>query len=238
MRIKLLVDVQDEDVRQNLRAWFDQPACADIECRLARAGDLSRELDDFRPDVVLSDDQLHGEKALLLAGGPARVGSRPRVLLLCETQTHDSIISFLQQGVCGCLHPTSAPSLVAKAVRAVDAGENWLERSAMMRALQSSIAISDAASEKLPEGVLTQRELEILHLIGAALTNKEIARHLAISDKTVKTHLHHIYVKLNRSGRYKALLSRDPILAPAVRRMPVEAAAVRGLRASASSEKD
>jgi Response regulator containing a CheY-like receiver domain and an HTH DNA-binding domain len=60
---------------------------------------------------------------------------------------------------------------------------------------------------------LTAREREILDLVGAALSNKEIARKLAISDKTVKTHLHHIYVKLQRSGRYKAFLS-DAISPP------------------------
>jgi ATP/maltotriose-dependent transcriptional regulator MalT len=55
--------------------------------------------------------------------------------------------------------------------------------------------------------LLTTREREVLALIGTAMTNKEIARHLKISDHTVKTHLHHIYVKLDRSGRYKAFLS-------------------------------
>ena len=60
----------------------------------------------------------------------------------------------------------------------------------------------------------------MLDLIGSGLSNKEIARQLDISDKTVKTHLHRVYVKLNQSGRYKALLAqigehaRLPVLDP------------------------
>jgi DNA-binding CsgD family transcriptional regulator len=61
------------------------------------------------------------------------------------------------------------------------------------------------------EGTLTRREHEIMLLIGTGLTNKEIARRLAISDHTVKTHLHRVYVKLHRSGRYKALLAQHAL---------------------------
>jgi DNA-binding NarL/FixJ family response regulator len=69
-------------------------------------------------------------------------------------------------------------------------------------------SVRQDARRSAGEHKLTQREEEILRLIGTGLTNKEIARRLAISDKTVKTHLHHVYVKLHRSGRYKAFLSR------------------------------
>lgn len=76
---------------------------------------------------------------------------------------------------------------------------------ACMRAITESVR-QDA--HRSAEHKLTQREEEVLRLIGTGLTNKEMARRLAISDKTVKTHLHHIYVKLHRSGRYKAFLSQ------------------------------
>jgi DNA-binding NarL/FixJ family response regulator len=90
-------------------------------------------------------------------------------------------------------------------VRSVHEGDTWFGRSALLQALRSLIGPTPAL-RAIEEGRLTHREEEIFNLVGRALTNKEIARQLEISDHTVKTHLHRIYVKLRQSGRYKALL--------------------------------
>jgi ATP/maltotriose-dependent transcriptional regulator MalT len=98
--------------------------------------------------------------------------------------------------------------MMAKAVMAVHAGDPWFGRTALLQALRSRVAtepVQEVSAED--QALLTRREREILGLIGSAMSNKEIARILKISDKTVKTHLHHIYVKLHQSGRYKAFLS-------------------------------
>jgi LuxR family maltose regulon positive regulatory protein len=58
--------------------------------------------------------------------------------------------------------------------------------------------------KKQDDSQLTEREREILELTGKGLSNKEIARHLNISHNTVKTHLHRVYVKVEKSGRIKA----------------------------------
>jgi DNA-binding NarL/FixJ family response regulator len=55
---------------------------------------------------------------------------------------------------------------------------------------------------------LTPREEQILRFIGCGMSNKEIGRQLEISHNTVKTHLHRVYVKLNRSGRFEAFLTQ------------------------------
>jgi ATP/maltotriose-dependent transcriptional regulator MalT len=82
------------------------------------------------------------------------------------------------------------------------------DATALLDAIRSQLVTQPIiTSEMLEHELLTAREREILGLIGNALSNKEIARRLQISDKTVKTHLHHIYVNLHQSGRYRALLS-------------------------------
>jgi DNA-binding NarL/FixJ family response regulator len=62
-------------------------------------------------------------------------------------------------------------------------------------------SVQQNAQRSVDEHGLTPREEEVLRLVGAGLSNKDIARRLTISDKTVKTHLHHVYVKLRLSGR-------------------------------------
>ena len=114
-----------------------------------------------------------------------------------------------RRGASGCLFTSSEPSLQVRGVTSVHRGEAWFGRTALLDAIRSQIAAQPTIPSELLDDheLLTAREREILGLIGNALSNKEIARRLQISDKTVKTHLHHIYVKLHQSGRYRAFLS-------------------------------
>jgi DNA-binding NarL/FixJ family response regulator len=167
------------------------------------------------PDVLLlqythSLDETTRNGAWQVLSRISRVSGNTRVLLLCDTYTQRSIVGFIQNGASGCVLSSSEPSLHAKAVRTVHQGEAWFGRTELLEALRSQMdADPVVASDVLDEQeLLTVREREILALIGSAMTNKEIARQLKISDHTVKTHLHHIYVKLEKSGRYKAFLSK------------------------------
>lgn len=210
MQIKLLVACREKDQARAVCANLVQAAggslageATDIAGALHRAADTT-------PDVLLLEHTRREEESawnvLSQLGGAS--GST-RALLLCDAYTHQMVIAFIQRGASGCLLKSSAPSLHAKAVVAVHQGEPWFGRTALLQALRSQIAERSAAPTLLPadHDLLTAREREILGLIGNALSNKEIARQLAISDMTVKTHLHRIYVKLNKSGRYKAFLS-------------------------------
>jgi len=206
MQIKVLIASPDTAVSETLLSWFNSPACADFTCDVAQPWSLLRKLVTLQPDVLLLEHSGPPEDAPVRS--LRRHATATRILVMCEANTEQMTINFIQQGASGCLLKSSAASLWAKAVRNVHSGETWFGRTALLEALRSQITIAPAAEQAIEEGVLTRREGEILHLLGAALTNKEIARRLAISDKTVKTHLHHIYVKLNRSGRYKALLAQ------------------------------
>jgi DNA-binding NarL/FixJ family response regulator len=165
-----------------------------------------------QPGVLLLEHSLtEEEKSWQLLARLRELSASTRVLLLCDAYTHLKVIGFLQRGVDGCLLKTNKPELQARAVIAVHGGETWFGRTALLQALRSQIASEPTIIATAPAGeeneLLTQREREILGLIGNALTNKEIARRLKISDNTVKTHLHRIYVKLHQSGRYKAFVS-------------------------------
>jgi len=162
----------------------------------------------IRPDILLLEDDGGVRGALRHLHDIRIVSPGTRSLLLYEFSTLDLTIEAIKHGASGCLNKSSEPSLYAKAIRAVHAGDTWFGRLALLQALQSKLRVPSAPERLMDEGMLTPREEEILHLIGSGLTNKEIGRRLDISDKTVKTHLHRIYVKLNRSGRYKAYLSQ------------------------------
>lgn len=171
-----------------------------------------------KPDILLLE-HIEGDEqsAWNILAQIERVSAGTRVLMLCDASTPAMIIGFIQRGASGCLLKSSDPSLYAKAVITVHQGEPWFGRTALLQALRSQIAAEPVVTAKLlyEQDLLTPREREIVILLGSALSNKEIARQLCISDKTVKTHLHHIYVKLHKSGRYKVFLSNFPAVATA-----------------------
>lgn len=171
-----------------------------------------------KPDILLLEHVEGEEKSTWnVLAQLERVSAGTRVLMLCDVCTPLMIIGFIQRGASGCLSKSCEPSLYAKAVATVHQGEPWFGRTALLQALRSQIAAEPVVTASLlqDQELLTPREREIVILLGSALSNKEIARQLSISDQTVKTHLHHIYVKLHKSGRYKVFLSNFPAAANA-----------------------
>jgi DNA-binding NarL/FixJ family response regulator len=92
-----------------------------------------------------------------------------------------------------------APQMLVQCVRKVHAGEQWLERRSVGRALEK--LLSREAGSREVAGVLTPREIEVVRMVASGSRNKEIADRLSISEGTVKIHLHHIYEKLHLNGR-------------------------------------
>lgn len=137
----------------------------------------------------------------------AKLRPHPRLLFLGDTPTPDGVAKAVAAGARGWLRVEDPPALAAKAIRCVHDGEAWFARNLLLAALTTSPV---PPLIRFEQARLTPREGQVLDLIGSGLSNKEIARRLDISDKTVKTHLHRVYVKLNQSGRYKALLTKGP----------------------------
>lgn len=207
MQTKLLVACEDESRGLCLS---EQIAKAEMGIAIFTT-DLQKFRSDaasIQPDVLLIE---HAPIQLLQETLPPLLRSHftPKVLFLCDACTRELMLTFVRLGACGCVFNTDPPALVAKAVLSVHKGETWFGRASLMLALRSLVGSSPENAQRVEDRRLTAREEEIFDLIGLGLTNKEIARQLDISDYTVKTHLHRVYVKLQLSGRYKALMSQS-----------------------------
>jgi DNA-binding NarL/FixJ family response regulator len=223
MQIMFLIGYADEALGQSLGWKLAREVGIPITSKTTALANVVSSAAAIRPEVLLLEGDGRFGRALRHLPDIRKASPGTRSLLLYETSTLNLTIEAIKQGASGCLNKSSEPSLYAKAIRAVHAGETWFGRLALLQALQSKIRVPPASQRLMDEGMLTPREEEILRLIGSGLTNKEIGRRLDISDKTVKTHLHHIYVKLNKSGRYKAFLSH-PETRPGLNRTLMSAA--------------
>lgn len=213
MQIKLLIACDDESQGRGLGERIAQQMPRGIAIFTTGLQKLRADAASVQPDVLLIEHASLLDQAQEMLTPLLRLHPAPKVLFLCNSCTHELMLAFVRFGACGCVLTSDHPAVVAKAVRSVHEGDTWFGRSNLLLALRSLVGTAPRIAPRVDDGRLTAREEEIFDLIGLGLTNKEIARQLNISDNTVKTHLHRVYVKLQLSGRYKALISQPSRLA-------------------------
>jgi DNA-binding NarL/FixJ family response regulator len=174
----------------------------------AEAVSLSARLN---PDVVLMDvrmPELDGIAATRRILGPTYPAARvPRILMLTTFDIDDYVYDALEAGASGFLLKDALPEDLVHAVRVVAAGDALLAPSVTRRMIEHFAARrprAGRATATLHE--LTDREREVLTLIGRGRANAEIARDLFISEQTVKTHVGKVLAKLGARDRVQAVI--------------------------------
>lgn len=127
-----------------------------------------------------------------------------RIIVVVDECGHRKLADMIRYGARGCIQKCAAPYLWRKAIHAVHDGDIWVNRNVVLELLEALVGIEadpKVADEALPDGRLTEREWEVARLVARGMTNKEVARFMTISDTTVKTHLKHIFNKLNVTRR-------------------------------------
>ena len=129
---------------------------------------------------------------------------RTRVVVLTTYSDEESIISALQAGALGYLTKDATRAEIGRAVQAAAAGQAVLDPGVQQRLL-SAAARAPAAPADDGDGDLTPRESDVLRLIAAGKSNREIARALFVSEATVKTHVNRIFAKTSSRDRTQAM---------------------------------
>jgi two-component system, NarL family, nitrate/nitrite response regulator NarL len=157
-----------------------------------------------RPDVLILDIRMPRKDGLTVLRQLHRDKSPTKVVLLAAELEEDDVLEALRLGVRGMVLKELAPQMLVQCVRKVYAGEQWLEKQAVGRALDT--LLKREAGEREAANLLTPRELEMVHMVTRGLRNKEMSERLAISEGTVKIHLHNIYKKLKVENRVELIL--------------------------------
>jgi DNA-binding NarL/FixJ family response regulator len=171
------------------------------------AADLAVRL---RPDVVVMDIRMPGldgvQATRRLFSGGCGAGVSPAVLVLTTFNDDQAVYDALRAGASGFLLKSAAPRCLGDAIRAVAAGDAWLDPAVARKLLADFVARPGPAVPTAAQlGGLTIREREVLVLVAHGMSNAAIAAHLVISNATVKTHLARVLVKLGVHDRSQAV---------------------------------
>ncbi len=166
------------------------------------------------PDVVLMDIRMPVmdgvEATRRITSTPALPsGSGPRVLILTTFDLDEYIVEALRAGASGFLLKDVPPEELAAAIRVIAAGEALLAPSITRRLLDrfaSTLTVPGEAPRSAALAELTERELEVFTLVGRGLSNQEIADELVLGETTVKTHVSHVFSKLDVRDRVQAVV--------------------------------
>ncbi|SHJ26975.1 DNA-binding response regulator, NarL/FixJ family, contains REC and HTH domains [Tessaracoccus bendigoensis DSM 12906] len=156
----------------------------------------------LRPAVVLCDlrlgagiDGIEATRALRSLVPP------PAVLILTTFDRDAEVLGAIEAGASGYLLKDVAPEVIVRAILQAAAGETFLTPELTARVL---------AGMRSPRPRLTEREVEVLRLLAEGQSNREIARSLFVTEATVKSHLAHIFTKLDVDSRSRAVhLARE-----------------------------
>lgn len=157
-----------------------------------------------RPDVLILDTRLPRKSGLDVLREVHKDGLPTRVALFAAALDDDEVLEALRLGVRGMVLKELAPQLLVQCVRKVHAGEQWLEKQLSGRALDALLRRETAA--RGDKRGLTLRELEIVRMAAGGLPTRGIANQLAVSEGTVKIHLHNVYKKLSVRNRVELVL--------------------------------
>ncbi|MFI6510570.1 response regulator [Streptosporangium sp. NPDC050855] len=195
--IRLLIADDHPIVRDGLSSMFASAPGFEVLGEAADGATAVRLARELRPDVILMDLRMPGMDGLTAITELARLGIGARVLVLTTYDTDTHVLPAIEAGATGYLLKDSPRQDLLRAARAAARGESVLSPSVAAR-------LMNRVRTPAPQ-LLSGRELEVLELVAAGNTNREVAARLFITEATVKSHLLNIYAKLGVNDRAAAV---------------------------------
>lgn len=195
--VRLVVVDDHAVVRAGIRALLESQPDLSVVGEAADALNAHNVVRHTEPDVVLMDLNLgSGGDGADVTGTLRALPEPPHVLVLTTYDTESDILAAIDAGAAGYLLKDAPPDELFDAVRRTARGET---------VLAPTVAATLVKRASSPGPVLTEREVAIVQKLAAGLSNKDIARQLMVSEATIKSHLSHIYTKLQVDTRAGAV---------------------------------
>jgi DNA-binding NarL/FixJ family response regulator len=195
--IRVLIADDHAVVRRGLRVFLELHEDITVVGEASDGASCVEQAEASRPDVILMDLKMPGLDGVgairALAGGPARI------LVITSFTDASHVVPAIRAGAAGCVYKDVEPAALANAIRSVYAGHVVIPPG-----VASALMAGDAGTDRLSH--LTARERDVLDELARGRSNREIAKALRLAEKTVKTHVSSILMKLDVEDRTQAAL--------------------------------
>ncbi|MGH7406259.1 MAG: response regulator transcription factor, partial [Candidatus Methylomirabilales bacterium] len=189
-QIRLVIADDHRLFREGLVELLRREEAIEVVGEAANGREVLKALEEFHPDVLLLDLFMPEMDGLDVLPQIREHNSSTKVLILTGYFDQELVFRSLWEGARGYLQKNVSSAELLKAIRAVHAGEAWIERGVMGHLLEELPRQENRVNKKTQSAqLLSQREAEVARFVAEGLSNKEVADRLFISEKTVKSHL-------------------------------------------------
>jgi DNA-binding NarL/FixJ family response regulator len=195
-------------LREGISKIIEDDNNIEIVHRVSNLLDLVQVCEEFKFDVLLLDIDLRGINLTKILQLLKKNKNAKVILIVDNDYNENTLISAIRSGVRGYLLKNTESKHLTKAIKSVNDGELWVERKMMVKVLEAFSSSPKMKDKKRKSAVyeLTETETKIVKLVLNGLSNRDIAKDLYISEKTVKFHLYKIFKKLSVKNRSALIL--------------------------------
>ncbi|MER5559370.1 response regulator transcription factor [Streptomyces sp. NPDC048491] len=212
-RIRVVIADDEPLIRAGIRMILTSDAAIEVVAEATNGREAVELARSHGVDVVLLDIQMPEMDGLAALAELRRTVPAARVIILTTFGERENVLRALEHGGAGFLLKDTAPAELIRAVRAAAAGDAYLSPGAtrhVVDQLATGRAAARAEEARRRVGVLSEREREVLALLGEGLSNADAGKRIHMSEATVKTYVSRILAKLDCENRVQAaLLARD-----------------------------
>ncbi len=205
-KINLLIADDHSMVRQGLKQILELEKDIVVTAQASNGNEAVRLAKECKPDIILMDINMPGINGLQAIKEIKQEKLPSKVIVLTIHEDREYLFKTLQMGAEGYVLKDAEPAVLIEAIRNVYNGQSYIQPNMTKELVKEFNRVTLHEKEKNDENNLTSREIEVLELIAEGMINKEIAKKLYISEKTVKNHVSNIFKKLDVSDRTQAAI--------------------------------
>jgi DNA-binding NarL/FixJ family response regulator len=205
-RINVLIADDHAMVRQGLKQILELENDIIVVAQAANGDEAVNLARQYKPDVILMDINMPVKNGIQAIGEIKQEKIDSHIIVLTIHEDREYLFKTLQMGAEGYVLKDAEPSVLIDAIRSVYSGQSYIQQNMTRELVKEFNRVTMSERDKNDESSLTSREIEVLELIAEGMINKEIAKKLYISEKTVKNHVSNIFRKIDVSDRTQAAI--------------------------------
>jgi DNA-binding NarL/FixJ family response regulator len=196
-KVKLLVADDHKIFRQGIKKLLEEESDLQVVGEAADGREAIKKATELKPDVILMDIAMANLNGLQATRQIKKVLPDTKVIMVTMHKNEEYVLQSFQAGASGYILKEGAVEELVSAIRTIHQDKSFLSPTISKTLIDAYLRKMETGKTETPFDLLTDREREVLQLIAEGYTNREVAKALFISVKTVEAHRAHIMQKLN-----------------------------------------